>query len=59
MGNRKSSPQVDTQGDHAVTVITTQELHTDLHESHAIKLWIVIILQSVQIIWVILKWYQS
>lgn len=48
MGNEKSSPEVKNTGNHDLTIIDTQEVHTDLHLSHDIKLNIIIGLVTVR-----------
>lgn len=44
MGKTQSSPKVDTTGDHDLTIIQTQEVHSEYHESHDVKLNIVLVL---------------
>lgn len=48
MGNQKSSPKTEQSDDSDVDIINTKELHTDLHLDHELKLWVVIILISLQ-----------
>lgn len=59
MGNKKSTPEVNTNGDQVVTVINKQDQHTTLLEEHQVKLWLVLVLQLLQISLTIFKWYQK
>lgn len=43
MGNNKSSPRVETSGNKDTTIINTQEFITELHDAHALKLWIILV----------------
>lgn len=49
MGNEKSSPKVEQEGDHDLTIINTQEVHTDFHLSHELKLNLILGLLVLQL----------
>jgi heme/copper-type cytochrome/quinol oxidase subunit 4 len=55
MGNQKSSPKVNQEGDHDLTIINTQEVHTDFHLSHELKLNIILGLLVVQLVLALYK----
>lgn len=56
MGNSDSKDQhVKQIGDQQVTVIENQEVHTEMHGQHAVKLWIIIGMQAFLIILVLAK----
>ncbi|KXJ80154.1 hypothetical protein RP20_CCG026491 [Aedes albopictus] len=55
MGNKKSSPKVDTSGSNDTTIINTQDFHTEQHESHSTLLWIVLTITGLQLLITIFK----
>lgn len=55
MGNQKSSPKVSQEGDHDLTIINTQEVHTDFFLSHELKLNIIIGLLILQLVLALYK----
>lgn len=56
MGNnssKKESPE--TLGDQTVTIVENQEIHTELHQQHAWKLNLILLIVSIQVIWLVVK----
>lgn len=49
MGNEKSSPSVNEQGDGDLTIINNQETHTELHQAHEFKLWLIVIMVAIML----------
>ena len=47
MGNDASNPKANTKGDNDLTIIQTQNVHSEQYESHEMKLNIVLILLSI------------
>ena len=59
MGKSNSKPQADVTGDKDVTIINNQELHSDFHEDHAVKLNLILAIAIVQLIIVLYKmWHR-
>ena len=55
MGNDASKPKANVKGDNDLTIIQTQNVHSEQHESHEIKLNIVLILLSIILIQKVVK----
>lgn len=55
MGNKKTSPKVDTNGNDDTTIINMQEFHTEQHESHSTLLGIVLLTTGIQLVITIFK----
>lgn len=59
MGKQNSKPQQQVTGDKDVTIINNQELHSDFHEDHVLKLNIILAIVIVQLIIVLYKlWHR-
>lgn len=59
MGNRKSLPSAEITGDKDVTIINTQELHSQFHDEHLVKITIILVIVSVQMLMVAYKiWHK-
>lgn len=50
MGNRKSSPSAEIKGDKDLTIINTQELHSQFHEEHSVKITIILVIVTIQML---------
>lgn len=59
MGNKKSTPASEITGDKNIAIINTQEVHTNYHEDHELKLNIILILVAIQLTIVIYKAWQK
>lgn len=59
MGNKKSSPRVENNGDKDTTIINNQEMHTEMHEDNAFKLWLILILVCLQLLLALYKYLQK
>lgn len=59
MGNKKSSPSVENKGDKDTTIINNQEMHTEMHEDNAFKLWLILILVCIQLLLALYKYLQK
>lgn len=59
MGNEKSSPKVQNNGDKDTTIINNQEFHTELHVDHSKKLWYITIILTIQMLIVAYKIIQK
>lgn len=55
MGNKKTSPKVDTNGNDDTTIINMQEFHTAQHESYSTLLGIVLLITGIQLVITIFK----
>lgn len=51
MGNKKSTPSAEIKGDKDTVIINTQELHSEDHEQHELKLWLILCLVSIQVMY--------
>lgn len=51
MGNKKSTPSAEIKGDKDTVIINTQELHSEHHEQHELKLWLILCLVSIQVMY--------
>lgn len=59
MGNRKSKPSAEVNGDKDVTIINNQEVHSDYHEEHSVKLNIILVIVILQLMFVMYKvWHK-
>lgn len=59
MGKSASKPSASVSGDKDLTIINNQEIHRDFHEDHALKLNIILVLVTIQLVFVIYKiWYK-
>lgn len=55
MGNTKSSPENNQDGDLNVNIVNTQEQHTNLHLDHEQKLWLITVIVIIQLALTIYK----
>lgn len=53
---KSASKTVSTEGDPQVNIINQLEDHSVRHESHELKLWLILSLNVLQIIWAVLLW---
>lgn len=51
MGNKKSTPSAEIKGDKDTVIINTQEVHSEHHEQHELKLWLILCLVSIQVMY--------
>lgn len=58
MGNSKSK-KATIDGDSNVNIINQLDHHSELHEDHDLKLWIIIFFNLLQILIMIVKWYNK
>lgn len=59
MGKGASKPSASVTGDKDLTIINNQEIHSDFHEDHALKLNIILVLVTIQLVFVIYKiWHK-
>lgn len=59
MGNRKSSPSAEIKGDKDTVIINNQEVHSEHHEQHELKLWLILSLVSIQVMYLGYKLLQK
>lgn len=59
MGNQKSSPSAKNSGDGDNIIMNTQEIHTEMHDAHELKLWIILCLISLQVFYTAFKVMQK
>ena len=55
MGNDASNPKANVNGDNDLTIIQTQNVHSEQHETHELKLNIVLILLAIILIQKVIK----
>lgn len=60
MGKSASKPSATVTGDKDLTIINNQEIHSDFHEDHELKLNIIIVLVIIQLVFVVYKiWHKK
>jgi len=55
MGNDASNPKANVDGDNDLTIIQTQNVHSEQHETHELKLNIVLILLAIILMQKVIK----
>lgn len=56
---KSQSKSVSNSGDPQINIMNTLESHEERHNDHDLKLWILIVMNAIQVAWAIFKWYQK